>query len=281
MTKIYNRITKQTTSVEQYGAQKLKFLYENPFGRVLLKVASGHLYSKLNASYNNSRLSKKKIVPFVEKYKMNISGVDDYNSFAEFFSRKEDRKISDNKDDLISPADAKLLCYKIDDKQLIKIKNTVYSVNDLSGFDTTEYAGGDCLVFRLAMDDYHRYCFIDSGKVLKSKHIKGRLHTVSSISDKYRVFAQNDRIASLLDTDHFGKVIQIEVGAMLVGRIVNYPKKQFRKGDEKGYFMLGGSTVVILLKKGFYIDEDIIEHSQKGIETKVKYGEKIGGKQDV
>ena len=278
MTKVYDRSTKEISEIEQYGGGKLKFLYGNSVGRILLRFISGHFYSKINALYNKSSFSRKKIKIFVEKYNIDVPNVEKYSSFLDFFSRQEDRDFCNKKNALISPSDAKLLCYKIDDEQLISIKNTVYSVSDLTGFDVSDYAGGNCLVFRLAMDDYHRYCYIDSGELKQTKHIRGKLHTVSSISEKYRVFAQNDRISSKYVFDNFGEAIQVEIGAMLVGRIVNYDKKRFKKGDEKGYFMLGGSTIVLLLKKGFRIDDDIVEQSKKGIETKVKYGEKIGGK---
>ena len=64
---------------------------------------------------------------------------------------------------------------------------------------------------------------------------------------------------------------------MLVGKIVNYPIKNFRKGMEKGYFKLGGSTIVMLLKKdSMQLDEDIARICGEGIEVKVLLGEKIG-----
>ena len=72
------------------------------------------------------------------------------------------------------------------------------------------------------------------------------------------------------------KIIYIEVGALLVGKINNYNKNKYNKGEEKGYFELGGSTIVILTNDRIKIDNDIIEYSNKGIETKVKYGERIG-----
>ena len=170
------------------------------------------------------------------------------------------------------------MCYQIDDRELVKIKNSVYSIEDLVGEDVSGYAGGTCLVFRLAMNDYHRYCYVDSGKLIRTKHIKGCLHTVSSLSDKYRVYVQNDRIINILETNHFGEIIQIEVGALLVGRIKNRNLSRFEKGEEKGHFEMGGSTIVLLLKKGITIDEDIIKQSKNNVETIVKYGEKIGGK---
>ena len=70
----------------------------------------------------------------------------------------------------------------------------------------------------------------------------------------------------------------MEVGALLVGKIVNHHgPAPIRRGQEKGYFQFGGSTVVLLLKKDTAIlDEDILENSRNGIETLVKFGEKIG-----
>jgi phosphatidylserine decarboxylase len=70
----------------------------------------------------------------------------------------------------------------------------------------------------------------------------------------------------------------MEVGALLVGKIVNHHgPAAVRRGQEKGYFQFGGSTVVLLLKKDTaLLDEDILENSRNGIETVVKFGEKIG-----
>ena len=76
---------------------------------------------------------------------------------------------------------------------------------------------------------------------------------------------------------NFSDMVFIEVGALLVGKINNHDVCKFKKGDEKGYFSLGGSTIVIFVQKDILkVDEDIIRNSVNGIETKVKYGEKIG-----
>ena len=70
----------------------------------------------------------------------------------------------------------------------------------------------------------------------------------------------------------------MEVGALLVGRIVNYhERKEVKRGEEKGRFEFGGSTVILCLEKNrAVIDEDILLNSSRGIETIVKMGEKIG-----
>jgi phosphatidylserine decarboxylase len=82
-----------------------------------------------------------------------------------------------------------------------------------------------------------------------------------------------------MDTENFGRVIHIEVGALLVGRVVNHDVRSFTKGEEKGYFEPGGSTIIQIFKKdSVRIDDDIMVHSMEGIETRVLYGEGVGSK---
>ena len=161
---------------------------------------------------------------------------------------------------------------------MLKIKGSKYTIKDLLDDEmSAEYfRGGTCLVFRLTVDDNHRYNFIDSGKRLSTKKIRGELHTVRPISEKYDVYTRNSREVSILDTEELGIVAQIEVGALLVGRIVNHDKASFVKNEEKGYFEYGGSTIVVLLNKKLEIDPDIAAMNENGIETKVKAGEKLG-----
>ena len=130
-------------------------------------------------------------------------------------------------------------------------------------------------MFRLSVDNYHRFHYIDDGKTLKRKIIKGKFHTVSDASKKYKIYKENQREYSILDTENFGKMIYMEVGAMLIGKIINHNLPNFKKGEEKGYFLPGASTVVLVLNN-IKIDEDILENSKNNIETLVEIGEKIG-----
>ena len=127
------------------------------------------------------------------------------------------------------------------------------------------------------MDDYHRYAYIDNGKLLKRKEINGKYNTVGPIAfDRYKVFQENQREYEVLKTENFDNIIQMEVGAMMVGRIVNHKKEKFKKGEEKGYFLFGGSTIIIIVKENILeIDDDILANSLVGMETKVKQGEKV------
>lgn len=282
MKTIYDRITNEYISVKQYGEKKLNFLYNTFWGRVCLKFVTLPLFSKISAFYNNTGFSRGKIDKFIKKYNINLSDCEKrkYKSFNDFFTRKKEVTISENPLHFISLADSKLTIYKIQKDLKIQVKNTVYTIYELleDEKDVQKYVDGYCLIFRLSMDDYHRYCFVDNGYVQKQRIIKGKLHTVSSISKEYKVYSKNSRVCNYLNTENFGEIIVIEVGALLVGKIINHNLKEFKKGDEKGYFELGGSTIVMLVQNNIKFDNDIIENSLKQIETKVSYGEKIGEK---
>jgi phosphatidylserine decarboxylase len=284
--KIYDRKTGEYTEITQYGQGALKFLYGSFLGRVLLKLAVSPLVSRIYGKLNDSKKSAEKIPGFIEKNGICMEDFEDrkYSSFNDFFTRKlrrGARKINKEKDTLISPADAKLLVYPVKDKARVKVKGRGYSISELTGgkIDTSSYAGGVLLVYRLCMDDYHRYCFIDDGYMKKSYVIKGRLHTVSPLSKDYKIYKENYRAVSILETKGFGEVIHIEVGALLVGKIKNKKLSCFLRGEEKGYFEPGGSTIIEIFKKDVVkIDEDILAQSKKHIETKVFYGEGVGRK---
>ncbi|MFH1489495.1 MAG: phosphatidylserine decarboxylase [Pseudomonadota bacterium] len=70
-----------------------------------------------------------------------------------------------------------------------------------------------------------------------------------------------------------------EVGGFLVGSIVQTCGSRIRvgRGDEKGYFKFGGSTVTLLFKEGMVnLDADILGNSRGDMETAVLLGSKIG-----
>ncbi len=284
--KIYLRKEKCFTESCQYGGESLERLYNTWYGRVLSKFILLPVFSTIATSGDRKRSSVGKIAPFIVEYKIYMDDFEDrkYTSFSDFFTRKIKpgrRPVDPDPSAVISPADSKVLCYDIGDDLKFMVKGSVYTPGEIVGnrIDLSGFAGGKCLVFRLSMDDYHHYCHIDSGKVSDSYEIKGKLHTVSSISSKYKIYKENHRIVNILDTDHFGRVIYIEVGALLVGRIKNNGITVFEKGQEKGYFEQGGSTIVVFFEKDqIKVDGDILEMSGNGIESEVRMGERIGVK---
>ena len=74
--------------------------------------------------------------------------------------------------------------------------------------------------------------------------------------------------------DEYGKVIAIEVGALLVGRITDHGLKTFAKGDEKGYFETGGSTIVYVVERDrLKLRNDIITKLDN--EIRLRCGQRI------
>lgn len=285
MTKIINRKTKEIT--ENKNPKGSYFLYNNFLGRITLKLVNKRFLSLLAGKHLNSRMSKKLIKNFIKNnnIEMSIYENKEYNSFNEFFSRKvnkNERKFSTSESDLCSPADSKVMVFGANSNLKFTVKNKDYSIESIlrDKVLASEFKNGYVLVFRLGVEDYHRYSYIDSGNVLDSKKIKGIYHTVGPVAfDRFKVFEENVREYEVLDTKNFGKVVQIEVGAMFVGKIINYHRAKFTRGEEKGYFQFGGSTIVMLFKdKSITIDKDILENSENNLETKVILGEKIGKK---
>ncbi len=270
--------------INKKTAPAIKLLYGLLIGRVILKVLTKPTISKVGAKYMESPFSKVWNRRFIKKNKIDLDEYEKkkYKSYNDLFTRKiktEARPIDINPERLISPCDGKLLVYPINKDSSFSIKNSIYNVADLTGGKSfKDYNDGLALIFRLEVNDYHHYCYIDDGKKSKNIFIKGVLHTVQPIANKYNVYKQNSREYTVLYTKNFGDVIQIEIGALMVGKIVNHHQKyKFKKGEEKGLFEFGGSTIVLLIKKDkVTIDSDILENSLRGIETIVKMGEKIG-----
>lgn len=281
---IYNR-NGEKLEYDQAQDEFLKHLYGSFAGRSLLKVLTQPIITKIGGAFMNSPLSKGQINSFVEKNHIDLDLYEDrkYNSYNDFFTRKiKDgvRKIDSDPNSLIAPCDSKLTVYPITESLQLKVKNSVYTLEDLlmSPSLADEYKDGLCLIFRLTVDDYHHYHYIDDGTAGKEHYIKGIFHTVNPIaSEYYPIYKTNSRAYTVLHTKHFDDIVQMEVGAMMVGKITNLPKKSFKRGEEKGYFEFGGSTVILLVKKDIVdIDEDILKHSSNEDEVRVLMGERIG-----
>ena len=284
--KMVDRKTKQEK--ELVYDKSLLFLYHNFLGRVLLKILYLPFISKIVGKYMNSKLSIKRIDKTIKKYNidMNLFEKKEYTSFNDFFTRKKKNiDIDNNKNHFISPADSKLLVIKLNKNASFDIKNSIYNLRNIIDKDLTEeYKDGYALIFRLEVNDYHHYHFIDDGSFDEYKYIKGILHTVQPIAyEKYPVFHRNSREYTILHTKNFSDIIEVDVGAMMVGKIENYKdKKTYKKGDEKGYFMFGGSTIILFVKNNIInIDNDILLNSALGKETIVSCGEKIGTKSKI
>lgn len=280
--RVYNRDTKDYEEEIEYEKEKLEFLYNTVAGRVLLKLfVARPLFSKINAIYYKSNISRKDIKPFIEKHNIDMKywDIEQFKSFNDFFTRKREIDVNCSANEIIAVADSKLMIYDISDDTRLTIKNTTYNIKDIiKSYSTAkQFNGGKALVFRLAADNYHRHVFIDSGIIIDNYTLNGVLHTVRPISEKFKIYSENTREITVIKTKNLGTIVEIDIGALLIGCMVNtYRGYKVTKLDEKGYFEYGGSTVVILINTNCKIDEDILEQSRLGYETKVSIGERIG-----
>ena len=273
----------QTTSQDKL----LEKIYANYFCRALLRVAGIPAVSKLVGLFLDSKFSASYIADFASSNRIDLSDYEPkaYRSFNDFFIRKikaGSRPLPKDKDALISPSAGKVTAYKIDEVNGFVIKNSVYSVRSLLRDKklAKRYEGGYAVIIRLTPDDYHRYCYAATGIKSHDRVIKGVLSTVNPVVNEYvPVYRENSREYCVIRTDRFGDVLQMEVGALFVGKITNahpYGRRTVLRGEEKGYFEFGGSTIVLLLEKGkAEVCRDLLKNTREGFETKVLQGEVI------
>jgi phosphatidylserine decarboxylase len=292
MIKIYNRKTKQYDIEKVAGGKLLEALYSTKAGNLGLELlVKRKVYSALTGFFCDTKLSKRNISSFAKNFSIDmkecVNNIEDFSSFNDFFARKlknTARNFDGPKDKLLSPGDGRLQAWNdIDCKNIIQIKGMSYSLSELLQNEelAKEYDGGTYLILRLCPVDYHRFHFFDSGVCGAPKKVKGDYYSVNPVALRKipEVFCRNKREFSIFKTDNFGDVLYVEVGATSVGSIIQTfdPDSRIQRGEEKGYFKFGGSTVLLFFQKDkVIIDKDIIEQTNSGFETKIIAGEAIG-----
>ena len=236
----------------------LWFLYDTVPGRLLLKPLTTPRLSRLSGRILDHPASRILIAPFAARNGIDMAQFQEqpYGSFNEFFCRKirsELRPVDQNPDHLASPCDGLLSVHPISQDLVLPVKQSRYTISSLlrSRSLAKRFEGGWCMVFRLCVNHYHRYIFPSDAVKSHQIRIDGVLHTVRPVAlEAVPVFQENAREYCVLQTPRFGTVIQMEVGAMLVGRICNFsrPRRVYR-GQEKGLFQYGGSTIILLVQK--------------------------------
>ena len=294
---IFNRYENKMDIEKVYGDGMVKFAYGNPIGRLLGLFIASKMFSRHYGKAQNSAKSAQKVAPFIKNFHIDIEQYEkgslqdnpietSYQSFNEFFIRKfkaRQRTFTSNEHEMGAFAEARYFGHEcMSDELTIPVKGSMLRAVDLIGDDklAQDFIGGPLMIARLCPVDYHRYHYPDDGKTLKSYTIAGDLHSVNPLALKYRqdIFIKNERRVSILDTEHFGKLAYIEVGATCVGKIVQSfdESKPFKKGDEKGYFLFGGSTVVLCGEQGKWAPSaDILENTKAGLETYIHLGDVV------
>lgn len=298
--KYYNRMAGQIETEKVYGDAFIRFLYCSVAGQKIGGLLTNKYVSKIYGSFQDLPISHRKVRPFIDKFHINMDEYepgslsaqdprDSYKNFNEFFIRKfklGKRPFVNEPHRMPAFAEARYVGFDaIDEKKKYPVKGHYLLAKDLVGNAAvaSAFEGGPLLIARLCPVDYHRYHYPDNGKVLDNFRVPGAYDSVNPLALKYKnqIFIKNERHVSILQTENFGKLAYIEVGAICVGKIVQSHnwKKPFLRGEEKGYFLFGGSTVILLGEKGAWKpSNDITENTQKGIETYLQLGQEVAVK---
>jgi len=281
---IYNSEKKIVEEEKVYGDKFIRFLYENRvggfFSTLLCKAPISVIFGKMQ----DAPASADKIPDFIKNYEIAIDDyeTETYKNFNQFFIRRfkvGKRNFETNPKIMPAFCEARYFGYEsITNETKYPVKGRHLLANELVANPIWGqcFEGGPLVIARLCPVDYHRFHFPDNGKVLDHYKVRGDYHSVNPIALKKlpTIFTNNVREVTILETENFGKLAYIEVGAMCVGKIVqSHTTPTFKRGDEKGYFLFGGSTVVVLGEKDKWKpSSEILEKSRDGIEVYLKLG---------
>jgi len=292
-----NRKTGQKEVERVYKNSALLFLYgEHWFTKLMSKgvlplVAKLPFFSQFYGYLQKRSSSRKKIGPFIKHFDVNesefLESIDQFHSFNDFFIRRlkfESRPIAAGSEVAVIPADGRYYFYQnINEVDGFIVKGKKFNFETLleNKAQAHLYEGGSMVLARLCPSDYHRFHFSCDGVPGASRVINGWLYSVNPIAIKKNldIFTQNKRTVCEIETEAFGQMLYVEVGATCVGSIQETyrPGKKYLKGEEKGYFEFGGSSLILLFQKGTIgFDEDLLEATRNDFEIRCLMGESMG-----
>ena len=292
----FERETGEICTEQIYGRWALSLLYGSSTGARIFAalclplLARLPFLSQLYGYLQRHPSSKKKIIPFIQLFRVDASEfadpVSSFQSFNEFFIRKlkpECRPIDSRSDRIVMPADGRVLIFPdLRKTEGFYVKGQQF---DLPSFlqnpaYARHYQEGSMVIIRLAPTDYHRFHFPFEGIPSKAQEIGGTLYSVNPIAlgKRLRILWENKRMITELSTERCGLILMVEIGATCVGTIhqTYQPDRPVEKGEEKGYFSFGGSCIVLLFEKGrVTFDQDLINNSARQVETRALFGSSL------
>lgn len=284
---------KQAVETEQiYGEAWLRWTYAAGLGRFALNL----LVKRAIASrYYGWKMSQKgsahKVLPFIVDYGLDVDEFAkkpySFKTFNEFFYRALKpgaRPIAGDERTAVLPADGRHLAFQnVDAAEGFYAKGQRFDLKAFLGSEELgrEFAGGSLVISRLCPVDYHRFHFPVAGTPGEPRLINGWLYSVSPIALRQNLgyLWENKRMVTLVESPVFGKVAVCEIGATMVGSIVqtHVPNRAVAKGEEKGLFKFGGSCVVTIFQPGrIKLDADLVKHSAENREVYARMGDRLG-----
>lgn len=282
----------EANSFDQDQQNSVCTIYTKWYSKPLHAILTNNKWASVVAgSFANTRMSRWFVPKFIKKYNLNTQEFEQqkFSSFNDFFARKLDpaaRPIALQTNVVASPADGSVLVVQnIGKNTEFPIKSVAFNIEALLQDKklAARYKGGTALIIRLAPWDYHRLHFPVSGVPQAHRVIHGKYESVHPFvySCGVQPLEINERHLVLYQADRFGTIALIPVGALFVGAIKHTytPDMHYNKGDEMGYFVFGGSTIVLLFQKNtITVSPEIVLNSAAGKETAIKMGQSIAQK---
>ena len=290
--KFFNRYTSQVEQEQVYGAAWMRWTYCNPFGRMALEAfVKRPFFSRWYGWRMDRSVSQNKILPFIRNFGLDVNEFADppeaFRTFNEFFYRRLKpgaRPVDKDPNAVVFPADGRHLGFP-DASQVdgVFVKGQSFDLRRLVGNGdlAARYARGPLVLSRLCPVDYHRFHFPLAGRASETTLLNGPLYSVNPIALRRNLsyLWENRRTLTTLETERFGTVLLLEIGATNVGSIVQTYQsgKVVVKGDEKGYFRFGGSSTLMLFEPGrVRLADDLVEQTRNQCELYARVGDRLG-----
>lgn len=290
--RFFNRYTGREEVEEVYGEGFLRWTYETAFGRAgLWLLARRAVFSRWYGWRMSRAVSAERIRPFIEAYGLDESSfaepVSSFRTFNDFFYRKlkpEARPMSAGADTALLPADGRHLGVPdVDAGEGLYAKGQRFDVASLLGDAALgqAFAGGTAVISRLCPVDYHRFHAPVAGRILEQRLVNGWLYSVSPIALRRAAnyLWENKRVVTLIESERFGRVAFVAIGATCVGSIGMTAKTGavVGRGEELGYFAFGGSCVITVFERGrLRLADDLVEQAAAQREVYARVGDALG-----
>jgi len=288
--RFYNRYSQSIEEEPIFAERFLRQLYRTSGGRFCERhFLAKKLFSSAVGWWMRRPWTRRHIGTFARKYRISDEifekNFSQFRSFDEFFSRrirKNFRPIVTRENRLAFPCDGRHFAIEsLANVPSLFVKGQHFDLETLLGDPglTEQFRDGSLLISRLSPVDYHRFHFPCDVLAENPYEIRGRYSSVHPIALRRRlaIFWENRRMRTRLHHTA-GDVLMLEVGAIGVGSI----RQTFRfnapqaKGDEKGYFRFGGSTVLLLFEKNrVKFSDDLLKYSRDGLETYAFMGDEM------
>lgn len=259
-------------------------VYHNPFFKPLLLLFRTRIFSRSMGWAFRTSLSKYLIKPLtsiyhisLDTYKIPEGGFANVNEFFIRWTKDEFRRFPLLPDQLGSPADSCIEVFQnINTLQDFCIKWYHANLEQLFGTGVADFMWGDVCFCRLRFSDYHRFHFFDDGEVVSSVDREWPLYSVDNDVLDTGFWVNNKSHCMKVRTKNFWDILILEVGATNVWCITNHKRVggTFHRWEEKWYFELGWSAVLLVFKKwAVNWKHEILEKSSSKEEYEVLTGD--------